>query len=69
MNRFCMMVLCLLLVMGWANTHAEKSIVNTFTVNKIKLQGVKKHLRQNISRYSLQDKLNIWREESYPQKN
>jgi hemolysin activation/secretion protein len=68
MNRFCMMVLCLLLVMGWANTHAEKSIVNTFTVNKIKLQGVKKHLRQNISRYSLQDKLNIWREESYPQK-
>jgi hemolysin activation/secretion protein len=68
MNRFCMMVLCLLLVMGWTSSHAEKSKVKTFTVNKIKLKGVKKHPDQNITRRTLEDKLNIWREESYPQK-
>lgn len=49
-------------------TIAAKKSVATFTVKKIKLKGVQKHPEQNISRSILQDKLDDWRDEHYPQK-
>ena len=47
---------------------AAKKNVSTFTVNILKLKGVKKRPEQSISRRSLQAKLNQWRDAYYPQK-
>ena len=68
MLRLYIMIFSLLLAIGWAPSHAERTAVQTFTVNKLKLSGVKNHPEHGISRKALQIKLNEWREALYPEK-